>query len=278
MPNPEKYELGCNGVFKISSLEMKTAVKKPRWWIFAGLLLLCACEKLERNNPLDPRNPGSERPRLVFVEAFVNEATPFSAFSLQALDSLAANFSLQQVIVVEHHLPSTKFTDAYALGESADRYRLLTAANPAVPDIFFNGSSRRVQGASSVHAVFLRCGSAVQAEIGNSAHFTIEATKQISATRAEIDVTVARLGNTSFPAFTVTAILWEDLGSTGRHHLVRKVLPPQNFTGIAAGERKSAHFSASFSNSIHAARLQAAVVVESINGGEREVLQAALAE
>jgi hypothetical protein len=270
--------LGCNGAFKIILPEMGNAIKESRWWILGGFLLLFACEKLERNNPLDPKNPRSERPRVIFVEAFINEATPFSAFALQALDSLATGFSQQQVVMVEHHLPSTKFTDAYALAESADRYKLLTTANPVVPDIFFNGSPRRVQGASSIHSVFMRCHSAVQAEIGNSAHFTIEAKKQISATQAEIDVTVARLGNSGFPAFAVTAILWEDLGAAGRHHLVRKILPSEHFSGIAAGERKSAHFSASFSNAVNSSRLQVAVIVEETNGGEREVLQATLAE
>jgi hypothetical protein len=182
------------------------------------------------------------------------------------------------VVVVEHHLPSTKFADAYALAESADRYKMLTAANPAVPDIFVTGARDRVQGASSVRSVFMRCRSAVQAKIGNSAHFTIEATKQISATQAEIDVTVARLGNSGFPAFAVTAIVWEDLGTAGRHHVVRKISPPEHFSSLAAGEKKSAHFSASFSNAINSGRLQVAVIVEGTNGGEREVLQATLAE
>jgi hypothetical protein len=85
--------LGCNGAFEIILPEMGTAIKKSPWWLFGGLLLWCACEKLERNNPLDPQNPRSERPRVIFVEAFINEATPFSAFAMQALDSLPTVFA-----------------------------------------------------------------------------------------------------------------------------------------------------------------------------------------
>ncbi len=246
--------------------------------ILSFILLLVACEDLERNNPLDPQNPSSERRRVVFVEAFVNDAAPFSAFALSALDSLAVTFPQLQMVIVEHHLPSAKFTDAQALPESADRYKILTAAAPAVPDLFFNGSPRRVQGASTVGTAALRYRHAIQAEIDKVAHFTIAAQKTISAHRIDIDVTVARLGKDGFSQFAVTALIAEDLGTAGHHHVVRKILLPENFSGIAAGERKSAHFTASLPSAVNTGRIQVVAMVEQTTALGRELLQTTLAE
>jgi hypothetical protein len=251
---------------------------KSKWWMLSFLLLLVACEDLERNNPIDPQNPNSERRRVVFVEAFVNDNAPFSAFALQALDSLAATFSQQQVVIVEHHLPSAKFLDAEALPESADRYKILTTAGPAVPDLFFNGSQSRVQGASTTGTAVFRYRNAIQAEIDKVAHFTIEVKKTISANRIEIDATVARLGKDELSQFAVTAMIAEDLGAAGHHHVVRKVLLPENFSGIAAGERKSVHFTASLPSAVNTGRIQAVVMVEQTTALGRELLQTTLAE
>ncbi len=251
-------------------------IKSQRWIL--SLLLLVACENLERNNPLDPQNPNSERRRVVFVEAFVNDAAPFSAFALQALDSLAATFPQQQMVIVEHHLPSSKFTDATALLESADRYKILTTAAPAVPDLFFNGSQSRVQGASTTGTAVLRYRHATQAELDKVAHFTIEAQKTISANRIDIDVTVARLGNSNFSQFAVKVMIAEDLGTEGHHHVVRKILLPESFSGIAAGERRSVHLTTSLPSAVNAGRVQVVVLVEQTTGLDRKILQTTLAE
>ncbi len=251
---------------------------KSRAWILSSILLLVACEDLERNNPLDPQNPGSERRRVVLVEAFVNEAAPFSAFALQALDSLAVTFPQQQVVIIEHHLPSAKFTDAEALPESADRYKLLTTAAPAVPDLFFNGSQSRVQGASTTGTAVFRYRNAIQAEIDKVAHFTIEAKKTIAANQIAIEVTVARLGKDSFSQFAVTAMIAEDLGAAERHHVARKILLPESFSGIAAGETKSAHFATSLPSAVNTGRIQVVVMAERTTALGRELLQTTLAE
>lgn len=251
---------------------------KPQWLILSFLLLLAACEDLERNNPLDPQNPSSERRRVVFVEAFVNNAAPFSGFALAALDSLAAMFPRQQVVIVEHHLPSAKFVDIAALPESAVRYQMHTTDNPAVPDIFLNGSQNRVQGASSASAALFRYRNALQAEIDKVAHFTVEAKKTITANQVDVDVTIARLGKDSFSQFAVTVMIIEDLGSAGHHHVVRKVLLPESFSGIAAGERKSAQLTASLPPAVHTGRIQVVVMAEHATSLGREILQTTLAE
>lgn len=256
----------------------KITSRAGHFCLCAFLLFLGACEELERNNPLDPKNPRSEQPHLVFVEAFVNDATPFSPFALRALDSLASAFSSDHLLVAEHHLPSASFTDAYALPESADRYRLLATENQGVPDVFFNGSAIRLQGASGTRAASLRYHAALQTTAGEITHFTIAAKKNVSVTYIEINATLARLGSSRFPQFAVLAVVWEDLSSSGHHHVVRKVFSPEIFSGIEAGETKSARFAANVPNVHDATRLQAAVILEHNIDSGKEVLQAALAE
>lgn len=242
------------------------------------MFFLCACGELERNNPLDPKNPGSERPRVIFVEAFVNDATPFSPFALKALDSLSLALASDQIIIVEHHLPSTSYNDTYALQESAERYNNLAAADHGVPDVFFNGAPTRLQGASSAHAAAQRYRAALQNESGKIAYFTIEAKKSVSATGIEINATIARLGDSPTMQIAVAAVVFEDMGMAGHRHVVRKVFTPEVVSGMAAGDTRTLRFAAYLSGVQNANRMQAAVIIErSLNSG-REVLQAALAE
>ncbi len=257
---------------------MKIIVQSSRFRLWGLLFLLVACGELERDNPLDPRNPASERPRVLVLEAFVNDATPFSPFALTALDSLRPAFSPDQVILVEHHLPSATFSDAYALPESADRYRTLAAADHAVPDVFLNGSVMRLQGASSAATAAQRYRTALQNQLGKVALFTIEAKQTIAGAGIAIDVAVARLGNSSFGPFALSALVWEDLAAAGHHQVVRKVLSPQTISGIAAGEIKTVRFTAALPGVRDAGRVQAAVFIEYGSHSNKEILQAALAE
>lgn len=257
---------------------MKIIIQNSRFWFWSCVLFLCACGELDRNNPLDPKNPRSERPRVIFVEAFVNDAAPFSPFALRALDSLTLALASDQIIVVEHHLPSANYNDSYALQESAGRYNNLAAANPGVPDVFFNGTPTRLQGASSAHTAALRYRAALQNELGKIGYFTIEAKKSFAATSIEINATIARLGDSPASQFAVAAVVWEDLGLSGHRHVVRKVFSPEVINGMAAGDTKTVRFGANLSGVQNANRLQAAVIIERNLTSGREVLQAALAE
>jgi len=252
--------------------------QRPRIWIAGLALLFCACDELARDNPLDPGNPRSERRRVILIEAFVNEATPFSPFAAAALDSLANVFSTDALIIAEHHLPSTSFVDQNALAESLERYANLTAVNRGVPDVFFNGSSTRVQGASSMQTALARYRDTIDRIAGAVSHFTIEADKKTSGARIDLDVTIARLGDREFSQFSVCAVIWEDLGTSHRHRVVRKVVAHQIFNSIAPGEKKVMSFSAQVPVALDPGRLSAAVFVEQNTSSGREILQVALAE
>jgi len=252
--------------------------QRRRFWIAGLALLFCACDELARDNPLDPGNPRSERRRVILVEAFVNEATPFSPFAVAALDSLANVFSTDKLIIAEHHLPSASFVDQNALPESLDRYGNLTTVDRGVPDVFFNGSSTRIQGASSLQTALARYRDTIDRIAGAVSHFTIEAKKRTSGTRVDLEATIARLGDREFSQFSVGAVIWEDLGTARRHRVVRKIVAPQVFNSIAPGEKKVMSFSAQVAVALDPGRLAAAVFVEQNTGAGREILQVALAE
>ena len=253
-------------------------IAKARASLLSLIVLLCGCEELARDNPLDPKNPRSERSRVIFVEAYVNESTPYSPFAVAALDSLARGFSTDDVIIAEHHLPNASFADQFALQESLQRYGDLATVDRGVPDVFFNGSPTRVQGASSVQTALTRYRSTSDRALGLVSHFTIEARKRTSGSTISIEAKIARLGDDGFSQFTVRAIVWEDLGAAQRHRIVRKIISPETFSGIEAGEKKTVSFSAQLPAAVNADRLAAAVFIEQNTGAGREILQAALAE
>lgn len=245
--------------------------------MFGLTVLLFGCDELGRNNPFDPGNPRSERDRVIFVEAFVNEATPFSPFAQAALDSLARDVSTDEVIIVEHHVARDAYVDQYALPQSLERYGELTAVDPGVPDVFFNGSSTRVQGASSIETALARYRNTLDRGLGAVSHFTIEAKKRTGGSTINIDATIARLGDSRFSQFTVRAIIWEDLATSGRRRVVRAIASSETLSGIEPGEKKSVSLGAQLPPAVDAQRLAAAVFVEQNTGSGREVLQAAIA-
>jgi hypothetical protein len=70
----------------------------------------------------------------------------------------------------------------------------------------------------------------------------------------------------------------EDLGTAGHHHVVRKILLPENFSSIAAGEKKSVHFTTSLPSAVNTGRIQVVALVEQTTALGRELLQTMLAE
>jgi len=55
------------------------------------LVLLFQCGKLDRNNPLDPKNPGADLERTILAELFVNDSTGYEYcnYALDAMEKLA---------------------------------------------------------------------------------------------------------------------------------------------------------------------------------------------
>ncbi|UCE06986.1 MAG: hypothetical protein JSW07_02805, partial [bacterium] len=118
------------------------------WFIFD-------CGDLDRDNPLDPKNPNSSVERAILVELFVNDSTGFEycSYALDALERLAQREEFKDnLFVLEYHLINRthNWNDSYALDEFNQRYyQYVPNLNErGIPDAMFNGLVSRVQGAS----------------------------------------------------------------------------------------------------------------------------------
>ena len=60
--------------------------------LIAAVLVAGACSKLERKNPLDPKNPNSVRNQLILAELFVNDDVrsyyDYTTYTVEITDSL----------------------------------------------------------------------------------------------------------------------------------------------------------------------------------------------
>ena len=118
-------------------------------------LFIFGCGGLDRDNPLDPKNPNSSVERAILVELFVNDSTGFDYcnYALDAIERLARREEFKDnLYVLEYHLTNrtSNWNDVYALDEFNQRYyQYVPNLNErGIPDAMFNGLVKRVQGAS----------------------------------------------------------------------------------------------------------------------------------
>ncbi len=181
------------------------------------LVFLLGCDDIPRDNILDPKNPTSERPKIVTVEAFVNtnpNATYFfNDTLLNALDQIKNTYN-NKITVLEYHLKTivTALNDTpwvYSLNETIyDNYlEDLVVKNKGVPDVFINGIAARVQGASTVQNSIIRLEEALQPFIIQNSLFSLEPMASIQNNEINLSVKIARLGSTNAQNILVKAII-----------------------------------------------------------------------
>ena len=127
------------------------------------ILLIMECKDIPRDNILDPQNPNSYRSSTVLIEAFVNTANPlnYNQWALLALDSIKKNYE-ERVLIAEYHRDAVGYPDPHSINSGIleplyEKYVANSKSNvKGIPDIFINGITSRVQGASSVKSVFTR--------------------------------------------------------------------------------------------------------------------------
>jgi len=237
------------------------------------LLLFQGCADLERKNPLDPKNSASKQDRVVLVEAFVNDSTPFTPFALTALDYFATQVGFN-AIIVQYHVPAQQYPDNFALSGALARYGFYETVNRAVPDVFFNGLNQRVQGASSHASALERFQAAMAIEAGNISLFTIEADVETRANSMVLDVRLAKLGSEDVRDVFVQAVAIENTGVSGHRFVARQIWPARSFSFIGNGKIATAKLTASIPSGANAALWK--IVVFAQSSQNKETLQAIL--
>ncbi len=171
------------------------------------------CQDIPRDNVLDPRNPDSYSPSVVLVEAFVNTTHPseFNPWALQALGRLNETYG-NEVIVVEYHRDLPDFPDPWSNSVYNSLYETYLDALPGavkgIPDIFIDGISGRVQGASNVDNVLNRLTSQLSHKVTRENYFTIKpGDLRITSATMIPSCKIARLGNNSISNIMVKLLL-----------------------------------------------------------------------
>jgi hypothetical protein len=214
----------------------------------AGLLVVAACD-IPRDNPLDPKNPKGNRPKKILIEAFVNLNTgfPFDGYMLGALDSIESIYP-GRVIIAEYHRNVQNAQSPYTRAENEILYQhYVNAFQPvmkAAPDVFFNGTQARVQGASSQDAAFFRLQEALIGLVSENGQFSIQIETSLSGTRLTPTATLARLGDTDAEDLLVKAIAVSRIAAPNLTRVVVSDVERKEIDILKHGEIQTIEFEA----------------------------------
>lgn len=240
----------------------------------------CDYLTLERDNPLDPKNPDSRRDRVSLVELFVNDNITYCPFAEAGVEALSLDAFRGRIVILQYNIHNSN-PDAYS-GQAADMPELIarydfvrgTGRIAGLPDIYVNGvyvSARdnAVQGASDADSVKERLNSLLNKEVAIS-YFTIEGSI-VKSTQPVLNVTVAKLGRDDSPCLSLKSAVIENIDANHRY-VVRDLLPPKPFS-IKASETISVSLAAATITTANINNISGAVWIEDSEG---RVLQSAV--
>ena len=244
-------------------------------------LILSRCGDLDRDNPLDPKNPGSETDRIILAELFVNDDTGFEYcnYALDALEKLSQREEFKSnLFVLEYHLTNqtANWNDDFARDEFNQRYYeyVPITSERGIPDAMFNGLTHRVQGASR-EKIEERYAGVANALLGQKSYFHIDAEKRIAGSVITVNIDLARYGRSNAENINLNVILYEDLKIPRYRYLVRKIFQKQTIPLIRNGEVKSFVFSEQLPKIEQVSNLFVIILIQEQNGTTNEILQAA---
>lgn len=218
---------------------------KYRFEIFTVLfiLLLIGCQNIPRDNPLDPKNPESYASLNILIEAFVNTANPYryNEHVLRALDSIYTSYP-NRIAIAEYHRNTQYYSDTYHRTENETLYNLyledFETAVKGLPDVFINGTSYRIQGASSIESARLRLEDIISAEIIKNCSFLLELDYTIDNDQIIAEITLAPLHNNSSSDILVKAVLTAQYDTNYHKRVVNNSVKGNLIPNIEAGESK----------------------------------------
>ena len=220
-------------------------------FIFYCFFIITSCDDIPRDNPLDPKNPASYRSRIVFVEAFVNtnpvlaDSLPLNQYMLSALNQFEDRHE-NKVVIAEYHRGS--YSDSLARPEFDllyDKYlNGLSSSLRGVPDVFLNSTLARITGASSVETALTRLETAFESFSTAISEFTLEPEIIKTDSQVEIEVEIAKLGNSDAEDIVMKAVLIEDLRTPYLQRVARKLWDPEIIPSLPNGETRTVTFSA----------------------------------
>lgn len=254
---------------------------KKFFCLFSLFFLLFYCGDLDRDNPLDPKNPDSSVNRAILTEIFVNDSTGFEYcnHALDAIEHLALREEYKDhLYILEYHLTNrtANWNDLYAQDEFNQRYYsyVPNSDERGIPDAMFNGLTKRVQGAS-LENINNNYTHAIDALLAHESFFRIEAEKQVSNNLIQLDITVARYGSSGEEDIDLNVVLYEDLDMPRYRFVVRKIFQKQTIPSIKRGEIKSFRFIEQIPEVKNINRLYCLIFLQDQYGSAKEIFQVA---
>lgn len=210
------------------------------------LSLGLSCKDIVRDNVLDPKNPASYRPQITVIEAFVNTQNDamYNENMLMALYEMEDRYP-GKILIAEYHRNTDFFEDSLSLPESENLYESYIEEfdnQKGVPDVFINGVSDRVKGASGVQSAIERVDNAIQPFIVANSYFTLEPAVSKNGSTITFHLRIARLGTESAGNILVKAVFIEKLNSEYLQNVVRHIDISNLIPEIEPGEQKQIDF------------------------------------
>jgi len=215
--------------------------------LYIAQAFLVSCKDIARDNILDPKNPDSYRAQIISLEAFVNTANDqlFNEYMLEALETILDRYP-EKTILMQYHRNAIKFPDSLTIPENENLYEQYVNKFDdlkGVPDVFINGASDRIKGASSAEAAIDRIDAAIQSLLIENTFFTIEPTVTINNSKLLISTKIARLGSESISDIIVRATVTEQIDSDYYTRVVRHMENSNLIPRLQPGEQKEIKFS-----------------------------------
>ena len=219
-------------------------------YLLIVLIVLFSCDDIDRNNILDPKNPASERPQIIAVEAFVNTNDtlpyPYNEYLLDALDQLEDNYADKITIAEYHRSILPEYPDTLSTNDNEILYGyyfdyfwdLNNNAVKGVPDVYINGVSARVQGASSTASALFRLQEVLNPMVSQNSYFTIEPLITQDGNDYKISAKIARLGSTDAEHIIMKAVIISKYDNGLHERVVTEYLKSQEIENISNGEIK----------------------------------------
>ncbi len=161
---------------------------------------------------------------------------------LTALDSLERRHP-EKIEIVAYHRNTRDEVDPLHINESELQYmRYLEALGSnfkGLPDVFINGASQRVQGASSSESALLRLEEALVPELQKISKYTIEVETTVTNETITPTVTLARLGSNSSPSLVIKVLLIQTYSGQATHNVVRDISRSTVINRLSAGEQQT---------------------------------------
>lgn len=208
------------------------------------IALLVSCSDIERDNPLDPKNPDSYNETPILIEAFVNTSFSYDSAAIEALNQLENDYRGDiSFEIVEYHrthnlAPTGKDPHEQTLFETfQDQYVAAYTESKAVPDIFVNGTDGRVRGASDANSVYNRLAPIISSLSAQQSKYAMEIDLVTTGQNLNIDYRIARLGNKSEENLELNIILVKNYGTEYLKRVAKDIRNPAKVINkIESGE------------------------------------------